>query len=172
MENASQALIIAATILLGIIIVSIAVYTFSLFGGFSRRMEEEREEQQIEAFNAKFNKYSQLHDISPHDIVTVINLAKENNSQNGFVEQEANDGDLYVQVEITNLDTVIGLSAGKNKRHCESWEENDTQSFISYYTTNNADGTTDEIMQRFTCTSVQFGNGSRRVNKIIFEKNT
>lgn len=174
MENASQALIMAATILLGIIIVSFAVYTVSLFGDYARNAESDREAQQLEAFNAKFYKYSGLKNISPHDIVTVINMAKENNTTNGFtLVQNANDGDGYVQVVIKGLDSSTLTEITGDGNHAEAWDEDDTQKFIQYYTINNSyvSSYTEEQMQRFECTKVNFGEFSKRVNKIEFEKN-
>ena len=84
MENASKALFIVAGVLMSIMILSLGVYIFSLFGDFSSNIEKDREKQQIEAFNAKFYKYQELEKVTAHDIVTVINLARQSNEQNEY----------------------------------------------------------------------------------------
>lgn len=57
MENASKALIIAASTLIGIMILSFMVYTFKHFSTIARRNEERYSEREIQAFNSKFESY-------------------------------------------------------------------------------------------------------------------
>ena len=59
MENASKALILAGEILLGIMLLSIGVYVFNLFGDFSQNMSSEIEKSQITEFNEQFLRYYQ-----------------------------------------------------------------------------------------------------------------
>ena len=47
MENASKALIMAASVLLGIMLLSIAVYLFSIFGGFSSEIANKLSEKEV-----------------------------------------------------------------------------------------------------------------------------
>ena len=58
MENASKALIMAAEILLGVMIVSVAVYFFRNTASFSESNYKKIDDAQIAQFNEQFLKYS------------------------------------------------------------------------------------------------------------------
>ena len=79
MENASKALLMAGGVLLGILILSLAVYLFSNFGGASSRIHDNIEENQTAQFNSQFTKYVGNENVTIHDVVTMANLATENN---------------------------------------------------------------------------------------------
>ena len=57
MENASKALIMAAEILIGVMIISIGVYLFNTLGQYSAETTAEMEETQQAQFNNQFLKY-------------------------------------------------------------------------------------------------------------------
>ncbi len=57
MENASKALIMAGGVLLGVLLISLAVYLFSSYAEYSSNAYERMEAAQIEQFNAQFLKY-------------------------------------------------------------------------------------------------------------------
>lgn len=80
MENASKALIMAAGVLIGILILSLAVFLFTDFGATSKGIYSQIEERQLAQFNAQYTVYSGRKDINIYDIVTLANLAKENNN--------------------------------------------------------------------------------------------
>ncbi len=116
MENASKALIMAASVLLGIMIISVGVALFNSFGGFSRDITSEIERRQIEEFNTQFLKYygetteyneeknryeKQKIKVTTHDIVTLANLAKKNNTENQIETQNGkNQNSSYIQIEL------------------------------------------------------------------------
>lgn len=116
MENASKALIMAATILLGIMIISVGVALFNSFGGFSEEITKQIEETKIQEFNTQFLKYygkitSTNEDtgktetnpikITAHDVVTLANLASKNNVQHDVEEQiQRSDNTYYIQIEL------------------------------------------------------------------------
>ena len=56
MENASKALIMAAEILIGVMIISIGVYLFSTMGEYSADTTAQMQEAQINQFNNQFLK--------------------------------------------------------------------------------------------------------------------
>lgn len=74
MENASKALIMAAGVLIGMIIISLAVYLFLSFGSSSAQLHQEQEEQRLNQFNTQFTSYVGL-DNTIYDVVTVANLS-------------------------------------------------------------------------------------------------
>lgn len=84
MENASKALLMAAGVLIGIMVLSLAVYLFVTFGSTSAQMHQQKEQDQLNQFNSQFTSYEGKEDITIYDIVTVANLATENNKYYEF----------------------------------------------------------------------------------------
>ena len=105
MENASKALIMAASILIGIIIISLAVYLFVTFGATSAEVHKQIEIDRLNHFNNQFTSYEGKEDITIYDIVTLANLATENNKYYEFTRRTSipsNDtNDNYIFVTIT-----------------------------------------------------------------------
>ena len=169
MENASKAMLMAASVLIGIMIVSVMIYIFSLFGDFSANQEREREEQQREAFNGRFLKYDGLENVTVHDIVTIINLAAQNNRDQGFVDtlgnidtREANDNEYYIQVEIQDFMNASGNIVDEN--NSEGWTESNIQDFIE----NNTLETGTSNLKTFTC-KVTTGTDTKYVKKVTLD---
>lgn len=103
MENASNALIIAGGILIGLLIISLAVYIFIDFGSTSAKINKQNEEQQLIQFNSKFTVYEGKKDLTIHDIVTVAGYAKENNKYYGDDDNDTYYVDNYkIKVTITS----------------------------------------------------------------------
>lgn len=98
MENASKALLIAAGVLIGILILSLAVYLFATFGGTSAEVNKQNAANQIAQFNSQFTSYEGKDDITIYNIATVANLAKENNSYYELTTNET--GNYYIVVKI------------------------------------------------------------------------
>ena len=79
MENASKALIMAASVLIGIMILSLAVYLFTTFGATSARLHEQQATDRLNQFNSQFTSYEGKSGLTIYDVITVANLATENN---------------------------------------------------------------------------------------------
>ena len=79
MENASHALLIAGGVLIGVLILTIGVYLYTMFGDGSASLSDQLTQRQTDEFNAQFYKYENLETIRIHDIISVANLAKQNN---------------------------------------------------------------------------------------------
>lgn len=104
MENAANALIIAGGVLIGVLILSLAVYLFASFGEDAENIHSLIETNQLQQYNAQFNVYVGRKDITIYDIVSLANLAKEiNESNKGFSDYNSsyrvqvflqNEGDL------------------------------------------------------------------------------
>lgn len=102
MENASKALIMAAGVLIGILIISLAVYLFVDFGSTSAEINAQNAEKQITQFNSKFTSYADK-ELTIYDVITVVNYAKENNKYyDGLKEYQIT---VYLNnVDLTNPD--------------------------------------------------------------------
>ena len=117
MENASRALIMAAGVLVGVLLLSLAVYLFTIFGNFGSEMTTQMNEKNLSEFNAQFTKYESYQDENgkwqntcrAQDVVTIANLAKENNNKYEYTVSDANTGYYYVKVIVKNVSTKIIL---------------------------------------------------------------
>lgn len=100
MENASKALIMAAGILIGVAILSLAVYLFVSFGSASAEIHEQNDANRINEFNTQFTSYVGKEDITIYDVITVANLATENNIKYEYNTntQGANGKNSYISV--------------------------------------------------------------------------
>ena len=87
MENASKALLMAASMLIGLLIISLAVYLFATFGAQAAQMQREEEIQDLRRFNEQFTIYEeQSGTISIYDVITAANIAQNSNIYYGFVD--------------------------------------------------------------------------------------
>ena len=98
MENASKALIMAAGILIGVAILSLAVYLFVSFGSASTKIHEQNDANRINEFNTQFTSYVGKEDITIYYVITVANLATENNIKYEYNTQRANGKNSYISV--------------------------------------------------------------------------
>ena len=110
MDNASKALLMAAGVLIGLMILSLAVFLFANFGAASAEAHRQNEANQINKFNSQFTKYQGRTDITIHDIVTAANLAKSNNETYGLTTSEPSN--LYITV---NAKTTKGTQNNLEK---------------------------------------------------------
>lgn len=141
MENASRALIMAAGVLIGMAILSLAIYLIMSFGASTSETYQRVEEQRLMEFNAQFNVY-EGENATVYDIVTVVNLAKENN--------------LKEEKQIT---VFLGSDNITDK------EQDELINLIKNNTNVNSEA---EILNKFNC-DISYENG--RVNKVIFTTN-
>lgn len=100
MENASKALIMAASVLIGIMILSLAVYLFTTFGATSAELHQQIQTDRINQFNTQFTVYQNRSDLTIYDVITVANLAKNNNEYYGL--ETSDDSNYYITVQLGN----------------------------------------------------------------------
>lgn len=150
MENASRALMIAAGVLVGLLILSLAVYLVQIFGDYAADMQSEIAENTLAQFNEKYMKYNGLNNLTIQDVVTVKNNALENNFSysNYNLSQRAGDNNSFIDVFI-NGTWILG--------------ETDEELLKSELEDNG--GST-----RYSCV-VQVNQNTGRVNRIIFRPN-
>lgn len=134
MENASKALIMAASVLLGVMILSVGVYLFYVYSDYSSNAYQRMEQAQINQFNTQFLKYYGMTAVkdenekpkpilcTAHDIISLANLAYQNNIQyevnylNGY-----NVNTYYIQIDVGNT---------KATKNLEKWDDSTKLSFI------------------------------------------
>ena len=112
MENATKALYIAAGVLMGVMILSLAVMLFSSLQSYIDEYKKEIEFNELNAFNNKYQTYVDTKQtLTIQDIVTVAGLAYEDNSSLNVDTKEWNIGEnsLYVGIFLdgTRIDQKI-----------------------------------------------------------------
>lgn len=172
MENASKALLMAATVLIGVLLLSLGVYLFTLFGDFSADMSEKLNQKNIDEFNAKFTKLESYQEgqewkntCRAQDIVSIANTAKENNNKYNYTIADQNKGYYYVKV------IVKQGSRTNNNFEAESLEK--YKEFLKKYSGTEIvqpDGTKHYDIYYFKCTNVSINPDSKRVCSITFEQ--
>lgn len=78
MENASKALLMAASILIGILIISLMVVLFISSTSVNKEYEQTKQSEVVQQFNVNFTKFVGKK-LRIHDVVTICNFAKSNN---------------------------------------------------------------------------------------------
>ena len=155
MENASKALLMAAGILMGILVLSLAVFLFANFGSTSSQIRSDITSNQLTQFNTQFTIYAGRNDITIYDIISVANLAKENNKNS--------DSKIHVK--------VIGISSsGYKVNEFQDSDEADIKKAMNEFsnTTSDENGNT-VIESKFKCEKINY-NENGKVSTIIFEK--
>ncbi len=155
MENASNALIMAGGILIGVLIISLAVYLFISFGSTSAEINKQNEKQQIVQFNSKFTAYEDKSDLTIHDIITVAGYAQENNKYYGD-----DDTDQYY---INNLRIRVNVISSRGNT------QDVQKNAISKYNEMIKDEQENvETLPEYTCSIDYYENG--RVKTITFKQ--
>lgn len=104
MENASKALILAAEVLIGILLISTAVYLFTSYSSVTNDIEYQMEESQIASFNSNFTSYETKEYITIYDVISIANLATQNNANYDFGNSNGYSlgKDYYIEVKFIN----------------------------------------------------------------------
>lgn len=112
MENASKALVMAGGVLIGVLILSLAVYLFADFGSTSARINAQNAERQITQFNSQFTSYEGKNGLTIYDVLTVAEYARENNK---YYEDVNDEYDINVYLQNENLCEIEDFEKLKQK---------------------------------------------------------
>ncbi len=174
MENVSNALLIAATALVAIILLSIGAYLFSQYGSYSKDINDSLIAKQEEEFNAQYTKYDGIETCRAHDVVTIVNLAKENNYKYIDVYLDTNFDSVksnlkgnwpyYISVSLAGCDTTF------NSQNFERADKTNPSIYTDFIKKYDIDTTTNNAIT-FKC-KVLSHSDIRRVYKVEFTKNT
>ena len=174
MENATKALIMAATILISMVVLSLGLYLAATFSSFSAQVNEETRQKQISEFNGQFLKYLGRRDLTIHDIITVANLAQQNNDNYDLEFADRNTGTsedantLYISVEVHGLRSNVVYNFELESDNFA----NDTNSMNSQVNTitNPNTGFPETKAKQYECTQVLISEPTQRVYKVVFEE--
>ena len=120
----------AASVLIGIILLSLMVYMFTNFAITSAEVHKENEQNQLNQFNSQFTSYEAKEGLTIYDVVTVANLATESNIYYEHPKQQGNQtpkDNSYISVILRNSN----LSNYSN-RHIEKGSDC-KQEITNYY---------------------------------------
>lgn len=112
MENASKALIMAAGILIGVLLLALMTTLFISAKETFSSYEQTKKSEAIQQFNVNFTKYLGK-DLTIHQVVTICNFAKKENNKildvyvSGGVDQIQGIEDVYSSGDIITKELTI-----------------------------------------------------------------
>lgn len=172
MENASDALIMAASVLLAMMIISLGVYLFSSFANTAEESETIIFEKNVNEFNSRFLKFENAEQITIHDIVSLANFARDNNlyyaGQEGNIN--VNNRSEFFSKTSNLTSPYIHVFMGTERLEYKSIEELNEYIGANTYKNSSSD------LQYYTCTndathkSIWINDATRKVEKIVFQK--
>lgn len=166
MENASKALLMAAAVLFGVMILAVGTFLFFSLGQYGRGIEEDKENVRISAFNSNFTKFEGAKSVTIHEILGLANLAIENNQKYELLKADAGDKSTnYVQV-VANV-KINGVSRTTSLEQVSPEQFNLILEENSYDKTRPA-GQDKQIL--YKCTKVFISDITKRVYRIEFQK--
>lgn len=147
MENASKALIMASSILLGIMIISVGVALYNTFSQLANNTMERIDETKISEWNNRYTKYHgtiTLEEngkakvkpipVTAHEIVSLANHSLENNKYYELEKQNTyNENTYYIQLQVEKVANFEKLDEkAKNKFLQENslTENNETKYYM------------------------------------------
>lgn len=172
MENAAKALLIAAEVLIGVLVLSLAVYLFTSFSQRYAEINEQRQEQQLVEFNSTYTRYSNRTDLTIYDITTIISNAKQNNKN--YIDE---DGNINSGEEQNIIEITIKYKGGLRQptkaiyKNVSNELEQIGKTEIDTLIKLDQNEITEASMPQYTCIEINY-NEDQRVNELIFEKNS
>ncbi|WP_304401811.1 hypothetical protein [uncultured Clostridium sp.] len=148
MDNASKALIMAASVLLGLLLLSMTIYVFRAAASIDENYDARQGERELQLFNSKFEVFDK-NDNTIMDLITVANLAYSINEDYEYdnaksVEVIIKANDKYFVIPGNNSQIPSGNSDLKFSRNKilstgNSYKNISSSSIISIYNLTDSD---------------------------------
>ena len=159
MDNASKALLMAGSVLLAIMVISLAMYLFANFYQETSQIEGNVEESQIMQFNNQFTKYEGNNQVTIYEVLSMANLATQNNKQYQYEKQEATGENSYISVFLDGKGYIEGGSSDLEKDIQERYSSYITEQLnhithttgLTYYTVTVDISPTTQRVYKVTC---------------------
>lgn len=164
MENASRALLMAAGVLIGILILSLAVYLFVTFGASSAQMHKQIEENRLNEFNSQFTVLEGKDDVTIYDVATIANLAKDNNNYYNL-DTKANNN-FYIKVSLDRKGVYSPDYYSLEKENMEKVIKEESLIEVT-----DEDGVEYKRLPTYEC-KVYINQNTRRVDEVKFTEKT
>lgn len=81
MENASKALLMAAEILVGVLLLTLMASIIYFFTNYQAEIESNESAKEIHEFNIQFEVYKEKQSLTAQDVLSIYNLAQNYNSK-------------------------------------------------------------------------------------------
>lgn len=156
MENVSKALLMIGGVLIGVLILSLAVYLFATFGAESQKVHKQIEKQQLVEYNSKYTIYTGRTDLTIYDVISVANLAKQNNEY--YKDYYNYENEYKVTVIFTGI-------KGGSTNYLHNIDKEKQQELLQLYNNINTQG---KLEEKFTGSTIEYHKNGR-VKKISFK---
>lgn len=178
MENASKALLMAAGILIGLILLTSGVYLFNTIRSSQQAKYANLSEEQILAYNAEFESYDKQR-MYGTDVITVLNKAIDLNTQNEWYSNKDYQIDITFKLQTTVENYIVPYSLNRITKKMEQGEKlpvgkTDKYTLIgngqkTYSTLNSSDRTQiDNFLETQTEGSEKRQNEKKENNNVIY----
>ena len=160
MDNASKALLMAGSVLLSIMIITLAMYLFANFHQATSQIEGNVEESQVMQFNNQFTKYESNNQVTIYEVLSMANLATQNNKQYQYEKQLAEGENSYIAVFLDGKGYIEGGSSDLEKDIQERYSSYITEQLnhithttgLTYYEVKVDISPTTQRVYKVTCT--------------------
>lgn len=151
MENASKALIMAVSIILGIMIITFLCFVFGMLKNYNSKNMAQIEETETARFNKEFFKYYEngkdVIKVTVHDIISISNFVKENNLK--YDVKEATQNSYYVTIDVyTKSEKIYNFEKINQDEYTNFLEQNKT----------------------FKCSEIRINKITKRVEYVKYEE--
>lgn len=174
MENASKALLIGASTLIAVLIISVATYLFKSASGVSKTYFNRQEATEISEFNAHFSKFTSagVQDengkvtkqyATIYDIISLANFAYDYNSK--ILEEPDNPNSYKDDSAAVQINLTIEKNTYKNIESEKSLNVTYNYLLTNYYYINKERPTADNY---YTFQANISSNNTGRINKVDF----
>lgn len=157
MENASKALIMAAEVLIGVMIITIGVAIFRNSAELAKNYENSQERTSLQTFNKKFEIYQKMGIITIQDIVSAANLARQINEENDV----NHSSDLCIH--------IIYTDDNYSNEHLDDVKKWKTSDFYKLMQDNSLYPGTDEKV-KYVCEEIKYNDVTNVVSQLKFKK--
>ena len=162
MENASNALLMAAGVLVGILLITTIVVSFNGASELAKTYDGKIAKDSLQAFNNNFEKFT-MSNSRLQDIITLANFVIDFNAKNEFEENDSNY--IHLSLMVSNgreekLDKKTSkqlVEYMKAKGNNFKMNEDNTEELVGEY-------------QEYIVKLIEYNSLSGKVNKIVFEK--
>lgn len=154
MENASNALMMAGGVLIGILLLSVLVISFNGAADLAKSYDTSIATTSLQAFNNNFEKLTQG-EVDIQSIITLTHFVKDYNTKNDLTKNDA----IYISV----------VCDSKKLDEMTDTELIDFMQANTFYT--NSEGKQEGAKkQTFECKSIEYNENTKMVNSITFKK--
>lgn len=165
MENASKALIMAGSIMIAILIISVLVYMWASSSEMFKQNERTQLAEQITIFNNEYEGYNRKL-LRGTDVISAMNKAESNNKKYAQLGED----NYNIRIEFKMAEQVVykkdgttsSVTFNTNKKYGINDYINEIRS--------NSDAFTDFKRRIFDCKEVKYNNKTGRIHYLLFEE--